>query len=332
MEKCRACSTEHGITTERANVRLTRNPRSMHPSTRAAFVLCATMLSTLVGAQCPLGPVTLTTQAQVYSFAANYPNCTALSGSLTINGPDITDLSPFNNLSTVGGDLWIWQCPLLTSINGFIALDTVGMNLNIWQNNALATVNGFQDLEVCGNTLLISENPSLTSIGGFSDLDSIGGGLVFSFDPLLTDISGFDHAIEITVYLEFVSNPLLSPCNVQAICDHVLDPANASIFIQGNASGCASLPEVIASCISTAVADLPATALTIHPNPTSGTLFVGGAVDPRTPVVVTDGLGRTVARRSLSGSSLDLAALSPGAYVLEVRVDERPARIRFVRE
>lgn len=299
---------------------------------RAVSILRAALLYSLASAQCPQGSVTLASQAEVDAFATNYPNCTAISGDLTINGPDIVDLAPFDNLATVSGDLWIRGCPSLTSISGFTALDTVGMNLNIWQNDALTTVNGFPDLKVCGNTLLISENPSLTSISGFGALDSLGSALVFSFNPLLTDISAFDHPIVIPTYLEFVSNPSLSPCNVQAICDHVMDPANTAIFIQGNAPGCATLPEVIASCISTAVNDLDARDLAPYPDPTRDLLHIQGVPPTTVPVFIADLTGKCVAQTFMNQGNVDVRALTAGVYFLHVPSSDPPTRIRFVRE
>src|SRR5690606_5072545 len=43
---------------------------------------------------CPLGNITFTTQAQIDAFATNCPNCTEVSGNLTIQGANITDLTP----------------------------------------------------------------------------------------------------------------------------------------------------------------------------------------------------------------------------------------------
>src|SRR5690606_29922257 len=49
--------------------------------------------------QCPTGDVILYSQADVNNFATNYPNCTEITGYLSIGGSDITDLSPLSNLT-----------------------------------------------------------------------------------------------------------------------------------------------------------------------------------------------------------------------------------------
>src|SRR5690606_26111693 len=59
--------------------------------------------------QCPPGDVSLTSQTEVDAFATNYPNCTEISGGLYISGSTITDLSPLNNLTSVGGFLRIYS-------------------------------------------------------------------------------------------------------------------------------------------------------------------------------------------------------------------------------
>src|SRR5690606_21607117 len=57
--------------------------------------------------QCPTGDVNLFSQAYVNNFATNYPNCTEVSGELTIQGANITDLTPLSNIQSIGGYLFI---------------------------------------------------------------------------------------------------------------------------------------------------------------------------------------------------------------------------------
>src|SRR5690606_25277166 len=77
--------------------------------------------------QCPPGgSVHLTSQTEVDAFATNYPNCTEVSGDLTIQGANITDLTPLSNLTSVGGYLYIYNNSNLTNLDGLSNLTSVG--------------------------------------------------------------------------------------------------------------------------------------------------------------------------------------------------------------
>jgi hypothetical protein len=52
-----------------------------------------------INAQCPPGPITLLTQADVDNFTANYPGCTELNNQLVI-GPS-SDIVNLNGLSAI---------------------------------------------------------------------------------------------------------------------------------------------------------------------------------------------------------------------------------------
>src|SRR5690606_22083221 len=72
---------------------------------------------------CPTGNVFLTTQAEVNAFSATYTGCTEISGNLIIGGiyymSDITDLSPLDVITHVGGNLSIQNInTVLINLNG----------------------------------------------------------------------------------------------------------------------------------------------------------------------------------------------------------------------
>jgi len=82
----------------------------------------------LTQAQCPAnkplpGNVTLTSQAQVDALAGAFPTgCTSLSGTLTINGPDSTQLNELTGLSYIRGALVLSNNPQLTDSTSLTAL------------------------------------------------------------------------------------------------------------------------------------------------------------------------------------------------------------------
>jgi len=46
--------------------------------------------------------VTFSTQEQIDSFQANYPNCTEIEGGVLIEGSDITNLDGLNVITSIG--------------------------------------------------------------------------------------------------------------------------------------------------------------------------------------------------------------------------------------
>ncbi|MCH8303837.1 MAG: hypothetical protein IIB94_01770 [Candidatus Marinimicrobia bacterium] len=72
------------------------------------------------------GDVSLSTQAEVNSFAGAY-----ITGSLTITGSDIVDLTPLSTLDSLGGDLVVTVNPALTNLNGLSNITSLGGDLQV---------------------------------------------------------------------------------------------------------------------------------------------------------------------------------------------------------
>jgi len=87
------------------------------------------------------GNVFLNTQAAVDAF-----NCTSVTGNFTINGADITDLSPLSGLTSISGYLEIYGCSILTNVDGLSTVSSVGSSLIIVSNSQLSDFCGFYTL------------------------------------------------------------------------------------------------------------------------------------------------------------------------------------------
>ncbi len=137
------------------------------------------LLANVVQAQCPTGSLDFVTQQQVNDFAVQYPNCTELSGSVMISGPDIFDLRSFNNITTIGGSLLILNCPFLTHFNGFEALTQIDGMLNVSYNASLIDITRIAgpNLGVAGG-IRVNHNPQLTQCY-MNRLCSGGGGAIY---------------------------------------------------------------------------------------------------------------------------------------------------------
>jgi len=145
---------------------------------------------------CPQGDVTLTTQAEVDTFIAQYPNCTEIDGNLIISGITTNNLTGLNNITTVNGFLSI-SGTNITNGNIFNNLTSVSGMINIQNNPVLSDLSGFNALVSTPNTIQINNNQSLTQVSGFNALTTVGlnlsvlGAVV---NPLpLNSISGFSN-------------------------------------------------------------------------------------------------------------------------------------------
>ncbi len=167
-------------------------------------------------AQCPVGDVSLYTQADVDNFQVNYPNCNVIDGDFTISGLDITDLTPLINITQVTGTLQLNTCGF-ASLNGLQNLTSVGSvggqemlmiynnqnlqdmsqlyNLNtvigdlwVYNNDNVVTLYGLQGLNAINGNLFIVQNDGLVNFFGLHALVSVGS-IGISQNTVLQDIS-----------------------------------------------------------------------------------------------------------------------------------------------
>lgn len=180
---------------------------------------------------CPPGNVMLGTQAEVNQFLVDYPNCTQISGYLSIGyndgATDISDLSPLSNLVTIDGTLYIDHNPDLLNINGLNSITSLGETLYINENASLSNLNGLSNLSTVGGQLEIKNNASLSNISGIQNTSFAltSGGLYIA------------------------NNPALAVCNLPNICAYLAE--NRSATITGNLGTCYSIADVIEACTST---------------------------------------------------------------------------------
>lgn len=116
---------------------------------------------------CPEGDVELTSQAEVDAFVAAYPDCTEITGNLSIGSPfftsNITSLAGLDNITTIGGRLDILNNGALTNLAGLDNITTVGSDLIIKQNTALTNIAGLNNINTIGEELVIDLNETLTN-------------------------------------------------------------------------------------------------------------------------------------------------------------------------
>ena len=73
----------------------------------------------------------------------------------------------------------------------------------------------------------------------------------------------------------------------------------------------------VTESLSTATAELPATAYTVSPNPASDRITIAGELSGATAILL-DGAGRVVLRANAADGAIDVSRLATGSYVLNL--------------
>ena len=115
--------------------------------------------------QCPSGSLDFTTQQQVDNFAANYPNCTTISGTLKIgqswSSSDIVNLDGLSQIDTIIGNLFIRGNDSLSSLTGFENLEYIEYGISIRNNYNLIDISALENITEV-SSFYIKNNPNLS--------------------------------------------------------------------------------------------------------------------------------------------------------------------------
>lgn len=142
----------------------------------------------------PYGNYYFEQQSDIDNFATDYSNCTQLAGDVLISGTDITNLNGLNGVQSINGNLEITppqnlQMPL-ANLTGFENLATITGDLLIEDNGSLNSLTGLESLETIGGIFSIKDNSQLLNLDGLSSLDSIGLTLQIEDNDALQNING----------------------------------------------------------------------------------------------------------------------------------------------
>ncbi len=137
------------------------------------------LCSAVIFGQCPNSTIVLSSQADVDAFTTNYPGCTSLLDGLTINGFDITDLSPLVGITNISGDFIIDDADSLQDLSGLLGLTTIGGDFIINSNTMLDLLDGLDNLVSIGGDFEITSG-TISSASGLGALTTISG----NFRPL----------------------------------------------------------------------------------------------------------------------------------------------------
>ncbi|AFL81660.1 conserved repeat protein [Aequorivita sublithincola DSM 14238] len=168
-------------------------------------------------AQCPTGPIVLSTQDDIDNFAINYPGCTQLTNNLTISGSTIENLNGLSSITSIDGDLVITANTRLRYLAGLDNLTNITGKFEI-SGTLIYNCNGLGSLTNIGGDFVARK---LEKFLGLSSLVSIGGTLNIEYNGSLETLIGLDALTTIGGDLKFKNNNnllrLLGVNNLQSI-------------------------------------------------------------------------------------------------------------------
>jgi len=186
----------------------------------------------IIATPCIPTSIGFNTQAQIDSFAINYPDCTEIIGTVYISGGDgITNLNGLSRITSIGGNLEISASlysgfSTLSDLTGLDNLVSIGGTLQIGDYyydygpddesiivfipSNLTSLNGLNSLTSIGVSFNLVAAQYLTDISALSNLTSIGGSAFIYNNDALSNLSGLDNLTSIGGGLNILDNELLS--------------------------------------------------------------------------------------------------------------------------
>ncbi|MFK7934947.1 MAG: T9SS type A sorting domain-containing protein [Saprospiraceae bacterium] len=157
------------------------------------LIICFGILQTIsvnqIYAQCPTGSLTFTTQEEIDDFSTNYPGCTELTTTLTIEGNDITNLSGLAALRKIDDPLVVID----TEVSDLSGLDNVTYieEFYLFTNHSLTSLTGLEAVESM-KLLWISGNSVLQSFDKLTSLTSVTRKLSVTGNSALVNLAGLE--------------------------------------------------------------------------------------------------------------------------------------------
>ncbi len=186
------------------------------------------------------GSVYLNNQAAINEFGSHHYN--EILFNLTVESLNVYDLSPLQDLRIVHGDINIKSSPF-ENLDGFENLNTIGGNLYFYNNRNLKNFSGLESVTRIDGKIQSYSNRFLNDINGLKNVRNFNGGLEFeqtkireitifqdatSLESLylvwnleLHSISGLRNVTKIEEYLDLDGNDSLMNLNDLSGIKHI---------------------------------------------------------------------------------------------------------------
>jgi hypothetical protein len=291
-----------------------------------------TSLILLYGISKIKGTLYIQSNPLLYSLSGLY-NLSEVEGGIYIeNNNNLSNIEALSNLTYIGQNLVFNLNSSLLTFEGLQNIKFVDGDLRILSNYGLIGLLGLDSLSTISGKLVISDNDRLQQINNLASLIQISGALQITYNDSLLNLYGISNIDSGTISELFISNnPQLSECDVLSICNFLTNPTGPC-QIDLNSTGCNSISEVQAACL-TFVAELPTAEVPLlSPNPASS--FITITTPHNQPVeeaIIYNHLGQKVLTAKPVNNTMDISALKPGIYMVEVIIFEEKYRTELIR-
>ncbi|MCB0531737.1 MAG: DUF11 domain-containing protein [Saprospiraceae bacterium] len=207
-----------------------------------------TLLSLLMvlhvqGQSCFPDGIAFGTQQDIDNFPINNPNCTTIAGNVEIQGWEIENLNGLSAITSIGGDLVLYNNYELTSLSGLDKLTNIGGKLIISGHTSLPNLNGFNQLKTIGGSLFLYGNTNLTALTGLESLTSVGGYLELQSNRDLKNLNGLNNLSSVGNYLKvFLNYSLTSLAGLDKLSNI---PGNLQIIENDNLTSLTGLENLV---------------------------------------------------------------------------------------
>jgi hypothetical protein len=171
--------------------------------------LITALLNNDAYAQCPPGNITFSSQTNIDNFPIDYPGCATISGNLTIQSNNITNLNGLSSITSITGNLRFNNADMLSDISGLSNLTMVGLDFRILNCASITSLSGLTSLASVGGDFNIASNPNLTSLAGVTSLSSVGGDFILNGNSSLTLLQNSQNTVTVSGNITLNSNDAL---------------------------------------------------------------------------------------------------------------------------
>ncbi|MFH1121966.1 MAG: T9SS type A sorting domain-containing protein [Bacteroidota bacterium] len=283
---------------------------------------------------------------------AGMENLVSIGGSMEVRSNDsLINFEGMESLESIGGSLRLGRANdgstsyggnlSLINLTGLNNLNSIGGNLEIYFNPSLTSLTGLENLSTIGGDLMIGGhlwqaggNETLVSLAALENLSCIGGKIGISFNDKLPSLSGLDNIAPGSISdLWILENPLLTFCEIQSICDYLVNP-NGEVYIWSNAPGCNSPEEVEAACNEVSAESISLEdGFLLFPNPAGKTVTISdNSARAIREIYIYNQTGQKVLQSKLQNNTLNISKLKPGMYIVELVTDQGKVRKKLMVE
>jgi uncharacterized repeat protein (TIGR01451 family) len=180
------------------------------------------------------------------------PNLTRIGGTLQINAPSrLSNLQGLENIRHLGA-IHVGSGGVFKNFKGLSGLDSISGNFTLTNGSTVDSIIGIENLEYIGGDISINRVSMLKDLSGFYNLKNLGGKLNINFCGGIETLYGLG-ALETVESVSITQNNKLTYCNIQSICNMIVDDsAKLIIWANGdNGDDCFDVEAVENNCGST---------------------------------------------------------------------------------